>query len=180
MKRIPQFINLLALLASSYFPLIFCDVFKHPYARALSGAPVAGEGATGRLFTGERIRQYSGHSAWKVHEAGMVNNSLVAPHERWVVITTVNSPTMTMKQIALLQDWAFVLVGDLSTPEPIELMHYENFVYLSPDDQEKLGYDILRFIPWKHFGRKNIGYLFAIEHGAKVGGPFNACWCPIE
>jgi len=34
--------------------------------------------------------------------------------------------------------------------------------------QERLPYSIIRHLPWNHFGRKNLGYLFAIHHGAKV------------
>ena len=151
-----------------YASTAWADVFAHEFSRMLAEAPLAGEGATGHLFSGERIREYSGHSAWKKPSHALLNNSKVEPHDRWVVITTINSPTTTIKQMAALKDWAFVLVGDLSTPEPTELMSHDKFVFLSPQDQEELGYDILRFIPWRHFGRKNIGYLFAIEHGAKV------------
>lgn len=41
-------------------------------------------------------------------------------------------------------------------------------VYLTPSDQEALPYRITDLIPWNHAGRKNIGYLYAIHHGAKV------------
>lgn len=40
--------------------------------------------------------------------------------------------------------------------------------YLSPEDQEALPYRIKNLLSWDHFGRKNIGYLYAIHHGAKV------------
>lgn len=40
--------------------------------------------------------------------------------------------------------------------------------YLSFADQEALPYRILKLIPSNHFGRKNVGYLYAIYHGAKV------------
>jgi len=34
--------------------------------------------------------------------------------------------------------------------------------------QQALHYHIVDHIPWRHFGRKNIGYLYAIAHGARV------------
>lgn len=42
--------------------------------------------------------------------------------------------------------------------------------FLGPEDQEALPYRIAAHLPWNHFGRKNIGYLYAIDHGAKVCG----------
>ena len=40
--------------------------------------------------------------------------------------------------------------------------------YLTPDDQDALPYRIANILPWNHFGRKNVGYLYAVHHGAKV------------
>lgn len=40
--------------------------------------------------------------------------------------------------------------------------------YLTPDDQEALPYRLTDLLPWNHFGRKNVGYMYAIHHGAKV------------
>jgi len=39
---------------------------------------------------------------------------------------------------------------------------------LSSHDQEKFGNDFIDSLPWNSFGRKNVGYLFAIARGAKV------------
>lgn len=44
---------------------------------------------------------------------------------------------------------------------------HPNCVYLSVDDQKKLGYQIVNLLPYKSYARKNIGYLYAIHHGAK-------------
>jgi len=38
---------------------------------------------------------------------------------------------------------------------------------LTVEEQEKLTYNIMKLVPWNHFARKNIGFLYAIEHGAK-------------
>ncbi|CAN0466502.1 unnamed protein product, partial [Laminaria digitata] len=44
----------------------------------------------------------------------------------------------------------------------------EGVTYLTPSDQEELPYRIIDLLPWNHFGRKNVGYLYAVHHGAKV------------
>lgn len=90
--------------------------------------------------------------------------------ENWAVITSIFEPTQTSEQLANLENWCLVVVGDRRTPtEPwrkfAELSRATHF--LSVSDQEALGYKILQHLKWDHFGRKNVGYLYAIEHGAK-------------
>lgn len=41
-------------------------------------------------------------------------------------------------------------------------------IYLSPADQERLPYRIVQHLPQNHIGRKSVGYLYAIHHGAQV------------
>lgn len=84
---------------------------------------------------------------------------------KWIIITTINQPTKAVKKLAALKDWHIVIVGDKKTPVD---WHYENCVYLSPDDQMKLGFKITQLLPWNHYSRKNIGYLYAIQHGATI------------
>lgn len=55
-----------------------------------------------------------------------------------------------------------------SSPFPTDL---KNVFYLGEAEQEEFGRqfkDFYTLIPWNHFGRKNIGYVFAIHHGAQV------------
>lgn len=51
----------------------------------------------------------------------------------------------------------------------------KRIVYLSPDDQIELAKTLpfISVIPWNSFARKNIGYLFAIAHGAKYVWDFD-------
>jgi hypothetical protein len=39
---------------------------------------------------------------------------------------------------------------------------------LTSDDQKRFGNEFVDSLPWNSFGRKNVGYLFAIAHGAKI------------
>lgn len=45
---------------------------------------------------------------------------------------------------------------------------YDNCVFLNIDDQKALGYKITKLLKYYAYTRKNIGYLYAIEHGAKI------------
>ena len=44
----------------------------------------------------------------------------------------------------------------------------QNVIFLSDEDQKKITNDFVKSMPWHSFGRKNIGYLYAITNGAKV------------
>ncbi|XP_014664227.1 PREDICTED: uncharacterized protein LOC106806714 isoform X2 [Priapulus caudatus] len=84
--------------------------------------------------------------------------------ERWIVVTSVNQPTEDIRKMASMSDWKVVVVGDKKSPPD---WSEANCIYLGPEKQQSLGYGILKKIPWNNYARKNIGYLYAIEHGAK-------------
>ena len=55
---------------------------------------------------------------------------------KFIVTTTINSPTIATRKFCEFKDWTFVVVGDTKTPH----QEYEDLdcVYLSPDIQEKI------------------------------------------
>ena len=83
---------------------------------------------------------------------------------KYIVITSIFPPTQAVIDFAQKEDWQVVVVGDKKTPKDWTC---ENVIYLSPEDQEKLGYEIHKLLPWNHYGRKMIGYVYAIQHGAE-------------
>lgn len=88
---------------------------------------------------------------------------------RWAVVTTIFAPTTLLKQLRELQGWCLVVVGDRRTDDAPWRTFEQNgnaTVYISADDQTALGYSSLEHLPWDHFGRKNVGYLYAVHHGA--------------
>ncbi len=89
----------------------------------------------------------------------------VQAHDKWIVVTTINYPTATLKKLARLREWRLVVVADKKTPSN---WHLDNCDFLSVEVQEQLPYKIIPLLPWNHYCRKNIGYLYAIEHGAKI------------
>ena len=58
-----------------------------------------------------------------------------------------------------------VIVGDKKS-HPIK--DGKNLTYLSVEDQKKLGYKTVKHVPYNHYTRKNIGYLYAMEQGAEI------------
>jgi hypothetical protein len=84
---------------------------------------------------------------------------------KWIVVTTVNSPTEAIVKISALakKGWSVVVVGDKKTPEN---WNYENITYLSVSKQQELFGELASITPHNHYCRKNLGYLYAIMHGA--------------
>ena len=106
-----------------------------------------------------------------------MNNSIIAKNNltklnssKWVVLTTINPPKRDLdKLLNLPEPWKIVVIGDSMTNNT----NWEKFknstklIYLSIEDQLKLQYNITKFIPLNSYTRKNIGYLYAIQNGAK-------------
>ena len=92
--------------------------------------------------------------------------------EKWIVITTIFYPSAAVHKFLQLQSpWNLIVIGDRKTPADW-LSHVKGnrsrLLYLSIDDQSSLDYSILRYIPQGSYARKNIGYLVAIQCGAKI------------
>jgi hypothetical protein len=85
--------------------------------------------------------------------------------DKWIVITTIHYPTPAVEKFANLPGWRLVVVADKKTPTD---WHLDNCDFLSVEAQQKLPYSIIKLLPWNHYSRKNIGYLYAIEHGAQI------------
>lgn len=86
-------------------------------------------------------------------------------HDKWIVITSVNYPTADVKKLAAIPGWKMVMVGDTKSPKD---WSYPNVVFLDVKAQESLGFKSTKLLKYKSYTRKNIGYLYAIQHGAKV------------
>ena len=87
---------------------------------------------------------------------------------RSLVITTINKPNKAMKtlaKIALQNEIQFVIVGDLKTPEAIREL---DAVYLDVYKQKKYFNKLASLIPYNHYARKNLGYLYCIQNGTEI------------
>lgn len=88
----------------------------------------------------------------------------------WGVTTTIFEPTPAVHTFVKNVPHArLVVVGDLKTPNASWRAYEGNFssvVYLSADDQVALPFRSVGVLPWNHFGRKNVGFLYAIQSKA--------------
>jgi hypothetical protein len=91
--------------------------------------------------------------------------------KKYIVTTTINSPTVATIKFCQKQDWNFVIVGDTKTPHAeyhqLEKV-YSNVKYLTPDEQDLLYPQLSKIIGWKTIQRRNIGFLYAYHNGADV------------
>ncbi|CAH1774966.1 unnamed protein product [Owenia fusiformis] len=85
--------------------------------------------------------------------------------DKWIIVTSISSPTEDVKSLAKLSEWQLLVVADTKTPKD---WHLDGVLFLSIPAQKALGYKVLDHIPYGVYGRKTIGYLYAIQHGAKI------------
>ena len=88
------------------------------------------------------------------------------------MVTTIFEPSEAVRRQASLADWCLVVVGDKKGPGKYEIkdVNQSTFIFLTVKDQDDLNikFPMITKIPWNHFGRKNIGYLYAILNGAQM------------
>ena len=133
-----------------------------------------GSAATsGKLFQGNKIREYPPRdrlfrdSPLEPVEAD--NSRCQLKCANWAVATTIFEPSEAVRRLRYT-DLCVVVVGDKTKPESYKIPSSslgENVIFLDAEDQMGIGSGFVAGLPWKHFGRKNVGYLFAIGCGAK-------------
>ncbi|CAM9705879.1 unnamed protein product [Ectocarpus sp. 4 AP-2014] len=141
---------------------------RRPTSPGACGSPPIG----GIMFSMEKVRTYAGPRMEIRTTPSSAEPSSVFPPpaaeetcDRWAVLASAHEPTDAVKQLAELGEWCVVVVGDKDGPTEYNVA---GVVFLTTCDQEALPYRITDLIPWNHAGRKNIGYMYAIHHGAKV------------
>lgn len=85
--------------------------------------------------------------------------------KKFIVITSIFKPTEAIEAFAKLKDHHLVVVGDKKTPAD---WHHENCTYLSVNAQIDLASSLATIIPFNHYGRKMIGYVYAMQQGADI------------
>ncbi len=84
-----------------------------------------------------------------------------------IIITTINKSTKaieTYRKFAENNNAKLIIVGDKKTPD---FEDCENMHYLSIEKQIDLFPSFANLIPYNHYCRKNIGYLYAISNGSE-------------
>ncbi|CAJ1967234.1 unnamed protein product [Cylindrotheca closterium] len=148
-----------------------------------SAQSVIPDQSSGKGFKGEKIRDFSSPRA-ELRKASDSNESLPWENDfkakciKWGVVTTIFDPTEAISRVSNLPEWCLVVVADTKTPtnymEAFETMGGATEVtfFFSSELQNTWEHldgpigDFVRTMPLGHVGRKNLGYLFAILHGA--------------
>lgn len=125
---------------------------------------------TGLLFSGAVVRElpsketYSG-ALQTVARDGMKHC------DTWAVVTTIFSQSEAVRTVANEPKWCLVIVADAKTPaKKVYLKDIDSakVKFLSVGEQNDLYPLLAASIPLNNFARKNIGYVYAIQHGAQA------------
>lgn len=84
--------------------------------------------------------------------------------KKYIVITSIYDPTDAVLSFSKKKDYQLVVVGDKKTPED---WFCENTVFLPVEKQSEIGLHLNKTLPYNHYCRKMIGYLYSIAHGAE-------------
>lgn len=84
--------------------------------------------------------------------------------ERWILVSVSNYPTDSLRKLVKIKGWQVLAIGNSKTPSDWSL---KGAIFLSLEQQANLGFRVVDHLPYDSFVRKNVGYLFAIQHGAK-------------
>lgn len=85
--------------------------------------------------------------------------------DKCVIITTINKPTETILKHINNTEYDVIIVGDNKTPPDYKNL---NCIYLDIPCQKKLFPELSELLPYNHYCRKNLGYLYAIKKGYKI------------
>ncbi|KAF4649022.1 hypothetical protein FOZ61_001825 [Perkinsus olseni] len=152
-----------------------------------SGKSPSLEGVSGRLFTEDIKREFTGRRIFdgSVSDEGAPKNGTIGSKcsggepccSNWIAITTISEdlpdgPRVAADVMLITGNWCMVVAGDKKGPRELwpELKKHvaaSRAVFLNDEDQVAIGGAFAEELPWKHFGRKNIAYLYALVHGAE-------------
>jgi hypothetical protein len=90
------------------------------------------------------------------------------PVKPCLVITSIAEPTVPLQALAAAaadNEFDFILIGDEASPARFEL---DGCDFYSLERQRELPFGFARTCPPRHYARKNIGYLLAMQRGAPM------------
>jgi hypothetical protein len=85
-----------------------------------------------------------------------------------LVVTSISSPNQAMRALAIgaaRNNFDFLVIGDSKSPSSYQL---DGAQFFSLEEQLARGGRFANLCPTKHYARKNVGYLMAIESGAEL------------
>ena len=179
-----QSVGWVAIAVALAFPLSLCVHFGTGVFPESTRSARLGTATSGNAFLGERIRRFPGNRVRfsKVRISGKFTEKMfekptwahLRSCQKWSVTTTIfNASDAVRIQTQLPEDWCMVVVGDEKGPQHYQINEGKNgrVIYLNTNDQKELeraGVKLSNLLPWNSFGRKNLGYLYAIASGAQL------------
>merc|ERR1719433_1244051 len=142
------------------------DGVMNPFESAVSDA------TCGKPYMMRKIRTFDGSRpdvAWAREHPLDHAEADACKSAQWAVVTTI---FQVSDSIRMLDESKFcvAVVADLkSVPALADYLPQSKRVrYLTPDDQKNLGFKSVSSTPWNSFSRKNLGFLYAMQQGARV------------
>src|ERR1700733_9478913 len=87
------------------------------------------------------------------------------PLKKFIVITSIFKPSEAIEKFSALKDYHLVVVGDKKN---IADWKYNECTFLNLDAQAALASSLANAIPFNNYGRKMIGYIYAMQQGADI------------
>lgn len=90
------------------------------------------------------------------------------PTKTSLVITSISPPNpvlMSYAEESRRNDVDFIVIGDVKSPPDFNLAGCD---FWSIQRQRELGFQLAKTLPERHYARKNLGYLVAMERGAGI------------
>jgi hypothetical protein len=82
-----------------------------------------------------------------------------------IVITSIFNPTEAVNLFSKMNDYDLIVVGDQKTPQD---WFCKEATFISVERQNEVAKYLNKVLPYNHYCRKMIGYLYAIEKGATI------------
>jgi len=151
---------------------------KAATATAAAAVPFIG-GTSGKLFTGAPFREFPASRLIGTFTPRSGAEALAWPapaHSNcvdWAVVTTIFDISPGIERaLGLGNHWCTVVVADRKTPAHTyeqRASRDPRLVLLTVAQQEVLAQQspYVASVPWNHFGRKNLGYLYAVHRKAR-------------
>ena len=133
---------------------------------------------TGRAFSGKATRRFTDKRKFEFfkhqnHPTSSKASGKSPVCKRWGVVTTIFEPSEAVRRQVRLEGWCLVVIADKISVKEYNPGWFpgqgnDAVVYLTPEEQEAMKIPFVDALPWNHFGRKNVGFLYAILHGAEI------------
>lgn len=82
----------------------------------------------------------------------------------YIIITSINYPSEAIRSFSKLKDYKLIVVGDKKTPSDWSC---EGVMFLPVAEQPQIGRYLNKILPYNHYCRKMLGYLYAFEMRAQ-------------